>query len=879
MAELEAMDTRYDPSQCEQKWYRAWEERDYFHAEPDDSRTPYVIVIPPPNVTGVLTMGHVLNNTIQDILIRWRRMQGRQTLWMPGTDHAGIATQNVVERELAGEGLSREQLGREAFLERVWQKKEQHVSIITDQLKRLGCSCDWARERFTMDEGLSRAVTEVFVSLYEEGLVYRDQFIINWCPRCSTAISDDEAEHRELEGKLYYIKYPIRDSDEHITVATTRPETMLGDTGVAVNPADERFQELRGKTVVLPVIGRELPVVEDEFVDPGFGTGIVKVTPAHDPNDFEMGGRHDLERVVVIGEDGRMTEAAGKYEGLDRFECRAELLRDLEEQGLLDRVEDHAHAVAHCYRCDTVIEPYLSMQWFVKMKPLAQPAIRAAKDGRVTFYPPRWTAVYYNWLENVRDWCISRQIWWGHRIPAWECQDCSATTVARTAPTTCGQCGSANLVQEEDVLDTWFSSWLWPFSTLGWPEQTKELAYFYPTNTLVTAPDIIFFWVARMIMSGLQFMSEVPFSDVYLHGVVRDATGRKMSKSLGNSPDPIAVIDQFGADALRFSIILITAQGQDAFYSEDKVEIGRNFANKIWNAARLILLNLGDEDVAWPDHPYSEDDYQFEDKWILSRMTRAVRAVTTSLDKYTFNDAARAIYEFTWHELCDWYLEFIKPRLYAKETDSAARSSRRTAQRIAAYTLDNALRLLHPFMPYLTEEIWYHLGRSAPVRGRTLETQADPEASVMISQWPEPDEALEDDAVEESMQIVQDIIKGVRNIRNKMNIPEKQELPVIVSLADNSRQAEIEANQRLIAKLAGAESMEIGIDLPKPESSSVQVVGRIQVFVPLAGVIDVEAERERLESRLQKLRDQMVAVSAKLANHDFLAAVVAAGER
>ena len=863
--ELE-LSTKYSANEAETRWYDFWEKKGYFHVEPDASKKPYTIVIPPPNVTGILTLGHVLNNTLQDILIRWRRMQGFAALWLPGTDHAGIATQNVVEKRLAKQGTSRHDLGREKFIQTVWDWKNEHHSIIISQLKRLGCSCDWERERFTLDEGLSRAVAEVFVKLYEKGLIYRDVFIINWCPRCCTALSDEESEHRELTGALYYIRYPIAGSNEHITVATTRPETMLGDTAVAVHPEDARYKHLIGKKVLLPLMNREIPIIADPLVDPQFGTGAVKVTPSHDPNDFEMGRRHKLEFVTVIGEDGKMTAAAGKYQGLDRFACRKQVVKDLQALGLFEHKKEHVHSVGHCYRCDTVTEPFLSRQWFVRMKPLAEPALAAAREGKITFYPDRWTKVYFQWLENVRDWCISRQIWWGHRIPAWYCRDCGETIVAAKAPEKC-KCGSTSLDQDNDVLDTWFSSWLWPFSTLGWPDKTRELDYFYPTDTLVTAPEIIFFWVARMIMAGLEFMHEVPFRDVYLHGVVRDDTGRKMSKSLGNSPDPIAVMEQYGADALRFSMILITAQGQDAFYSEEKVQIGRNFANKMWNASRLVLMALADAPDAPAGAP-AESSLALEDRWILSRLNAITDSVTTSLERFLFNDAARGIYEFAWHELCDWYLEIIKPRLYSKETTGPEAESRRAAQAVVVHVLDSTLRLLHPFAPYLTEEIWQHLNRLRPTRG--LPVPAAAAESVMIAQWPLPHGAYTRPEIDAQVAALQDIIRSVRNIRSKMNVPERKPLDITVSAADPAIVNAVLGNEDLLKRLGYMQTLNVGVNLPKPESAAAEVIGTTQVFVPLAGLIDKDVEREKTQKQIDSAEKQIAGVQARLSKADFV---------
>ena len=690
----------YDPGAVEEKWYRFWEENQLFHAEVNPDKQPYSIVIPPPNVTGQLHMGHALDNALQDILIRWRRMQGYNTLWMPGTDHAGIATQIKVEENLAKEGLSRYDLGREAFIERVWQWKQQYGSRILNQLKRLGASCDWQRERFTMDEGCSQAVREVFVSLYEKGLIYQGNRITNWCPRCNTALSDIEVEHEDRPGHLYHVRYPVEgEAGRYVTVATTRPETILGDSGVAVHPDDERYSDVVGKKLILPLLGRKLPVVADSYVDPAFGTGAVKVTPAHDPNDFEMGLRHNLPQIVVINLDGTMSADCGKYAGMDRYQCRKALVADLEAAGYLVKIDDHNHAVGQCQRCTTVVEPLISRQWFVKMAPLAKPAIEAVESGRISFVPERFTKIYTNWLENIRDWCISRQIWWGHRIPAWYCQACGEVTVSRDTVDACPKCGGA-VEQDPDVLDTWFSSALWPFSTMGWPQQTAELRQFYPTSVLVTGYDIIFFWVARMIFMGLEFQQEIPFRHVFIHGLVRDSQGRKMSKSLGNGIDPLEVIEQYGADTLRFTLVTGNTPGNDMRFYWERVESSRNFANKIWNASRFVLMNLDGFDPQAAPGPLT-----LADRWILSRYATTVAAVTDNLDKFELGEAARAIYEFIWSEFCDWYIELAKSRLYDKENQAA----RATAQYVLWYVLGNTMKLLHPFMPFLTEEIWQHL--------------------------------------------------------------------------------------------------------------------------------------------------------------------------
>ncbi len=879
--------TRYDPASVEKRIYAFWEERGYFHADPDPERKPYTIVIPPPNVTGVLTLGHVLNNTLQDILIRWRRMQGYNALWQPGTDHAGIATQSVVERMLDAEGTSRQELGREKFLERVWQVKERHGRIINEQLRRLGASLDWRRDRFTMDEGLSRAVREVFVRLYRKGLVYRDKYMVNWCPFHQTALANDEVEHKTVQGGLWWIRYPLKDGEGGIVVATTRPETMLGDTAVAVNPNDPRYRHLVGKTVILPLMEREIPIIADDYVDMEFGTGALKITPAHDPNDFQIGRKHGLDAPCVIAPDGTMSQAAGRYAGLDRFECRKRVVEDLTALGLLERHEPYQHEVGHCYRCGTPIEPYISLQWFVRMKPLAAPARKVAEDGRVRFWPPRWKTMYFHWIDTVPDWPISRQLWWGHRIPVWYCQRCPDPNlqppdrpegppygtgglphVGAEAPEKCSRCGGSEFVQDPDVLDTWFSSWLWPFSTLGWPDETDDLRYFYPTDTLVTGPDILGFWVARMIMAGLEFLGEVPFRDVYLHGIVRDEQGRKMSKSLGNSPDPIEVIDRFGADALRFSIILITATGQDAYYSDEKVEMGRNFANKLWNAARLVLTNLA-ETQDLDRLAFSPQDLRLEDRWILSRLNRTVASVTDALERFRFNEAAMTLYDFVWHELCDWYLEVIKPRL--RDRDGGDPASRFAAQATVVWVLDNSLRLLHPFAPFITEEIWQHLGALMPRRGVEPGRFAQAAESICIAPWPQADQALLSDEAEATFALLQEVIRSIRNIRKKMRLADRSPLlRAVVSAADPQTAERVGSHAPLVCDLAALEDLQVGVGLGKPHASATAVLTGAEVYVPLEGVIDLEAERQRLRGQLEKERKFLEASDRKLANRGFV---------
>ena len=850
------LSTRYDPAEIEQKVYEFWEEGRCFHSEPDEPGETYTIVIPPPNVTDVLHIGHALNNTIQDILVRWRRMQGYNTLWLPGTDHAGIATQNRVEQHIAEDGLKRWDIGREKFLERVWEWREKYGGKIINQLKRLGCSCDWERERFTMDEGLSEAVMETFEQLYDRGLIYRGKYIINWCPRCGTALADDEVEHEDHEGHLWHIKYPLKeDRSRSVIVATTRPETMLGDTAVAVHPEDERYQEYIGKTLVLPIVGREIPVIADDWVDPEFGTGAVKVTPAHDPDDFELGLRHDLERVMVIDEDANMTHEAGtKYEDMDRYECRETLVEDLREREELAKVEPYEHSVGHCYRCHTVVEPYLSDQWFVKMKPLAKKAAAAARDGRVEFHPARWKDFYLSWLDNVRDWCISRQIWWGHRLPVYYCERCDGIAVGREEPEACPDCGSNELVQDEDVLDTWFSSALWPFSTLGWPEETEDLTTYYPTDTLVTARDILYFWVARMVMMGLEFMDEVPFSDVYIHGTILDELGRKMSKSLGNGIDPIEMIEQYGADAVRLSLIMLTAEGQDIKLSESKFQMGRNFANKVWNATRFVLMNL--EDGSTEDAP-EPSKRRFEDRWILSRLVNVAESVTDSLERFKLNEAAHTFYQFFWHEYCDWYVEMTKSRLNEDADPEAAAAARATLQTV----LDASLRLMHPFAPFISEELW-----------QKLKDMQDLEEDALISAaWPEPDSELRDETLEEQMSLLQELIRGVRHIRKEKSIEEDQPISLIASCSDQETADVIDSRRELLSDVASLGDLEVGVNLERPPKCATSVVSTVDLYVKLEGLIDLEQEVERLEKQKADVEDYLGIVKNKLENPDFCA--------
>jgi len=807
------------------------------------------MVIPPPNITGILHMGHALNNTLQDIVARYKRMRGYEVLWIAGTDHAGIATQNVVEKMLRKQNLDRQQLGREKFLEKVWQWREKYGHTIVEQLKRLGCSCDWDRLRFTMDEGLSRAVREVFVRLYNKGLIYKGHRIINWCPRCRTALSDEEVTHKELPGHLWHIKYSIEGSDGHVVIATTRPETMLGDTAVGFHPTDERYAHARGKTLLLPILGRKLRVIEDESIDPAFGTGALKITPAHDPADFELGQKHGLDFINILNEDGTLNQNAGPYAGLDRFQARSQVLKELEDRRLLLETKEHRHSVGHCYRCDTIIEPYCSDQWFVKMKPLAKPAIKAVKTKEIRFYPARWSKVYLDWMMNIKDWCISRQIWWGHRIPVWTCGDCEdkhskpTVIVAIETPKKCTSCGSTNLTQEEDVLDTWFSSWLWPFSTLGWPNQTAELKKFYPTTTLVTGYEIIFFWVSRMVMSGYEFMGKKPFSDIYIHGIVRDATGAKMSKSLGNIVDPIEIIDEFGADALRYSIISITGEGQDVYAAKERFEIGRNFANKMWNASRFALLNM---DIQKARKRPDAAEFTPVDRWILSRLQRLIKDVTDALEGYRYNEATSALYEFFWHEFCDWYLELIKPRM-----ESPA------SQWVLREILESSMKLFHPIMPFITEEIWelMHPGKAKD--------------TLMVSQWPTANPKWIDKKAEEEIQILILQVQAIRNVRSTWQLSPKDLLTVYVKTASKKHTELYKKYSDDIMHLAKVGSLKYGASITRPQQSVIASVGRIESYVVLSGLVDIEFETGRIQQALTEVEGMIKGVEAKLANESF----------
>ena len=833
----------YDPKSVEDKLYKFWVDSGFFHAEVNPDKKPYTIVIPPPNVTGQLHMGHAFDETLQDILIRTKRMQGYEALWMPGTDHAGIATQIKVEENLRKEeGLTRYDLGREEFLKRVWAWKDKFGSRIISQLKKLGTSCDWDRERFTMDEGCSKAVREVFVNLYNKGLIYKGHRIINWCPHCATALSDAEVEYETQPGKLWHIRYPLADGSGELVVATTRPETFMGDTGVAVNPNDERYKHLIGKTCILPIMNREIPIFGDEYVDMEFGTGCVKVTPCHDPNDFEMGQRHNLEQILVFNEDATVNANGGKYEGMDRYECRKAVVKDLEEGGWLVKIENHEHNVGTCYRCGTTVEPMTSAQWFVKMAPLAKPAMDVVNEGKTKFVPDRFSKTYLRWMENVHDWCISRQLWWGHRIPAFYCEDCGEMTVSKTDVCTCPKCGGTHIHQEEDVLDTWFSSALWPFSTLGWPDKTKELEYFYPTSTLVTGYDIIFFWVARMIFSGVEHMGETPFETVYIHGLVRDAQGRKMSKSLGNGIDPLEVIDQYGADALRFTLATGNSPGNDMRFSDERVQASRNFCNKIWNASRFIQMNLTidkDKAVQLPA------DLTIEDKWILSKFNTLVADVTRNIDQYELGLAAAKLNDFIWENFCDWYIEIAKTRLQTGDEN---------VQKVLCYVLSGAMQLLHPFMPFITETIWQALPHEGP--------------SVMVSAWPEYKDELHFAAEEAQMESLMDAVRAIRNRRAEMNVPPSKKAKVLIL---TEKKDTFSAGAGFFPKLAYASEIELIDAVPADAAKMASVVtGDAQIYMPMGDLIDFEAERARLGKEKSKVEADIDFVMKKLNNPKFV---------
>ena len=840
----------YSPTEIEDKWYKIWEEKGYFNAQHNSEKPGYSIAIPPPNVTGILHMGHMLNNAIQDAIIRYKRMSGFETLWIPGMDHAGIATQNKVERMLKEEGTSKEEIGYDEFLRRTWEWKEKHGGLITKQLRKLGVSLDWDRERFTMDEGLSRAVKEVFIKLYNDGLIYRGEYIVNWCPHDKTALADDEVNHIDKKGKIWEIKYRIKDTDDYVIIATTRPETMLGDTGVAVNPNDDRYKHLIGKKVILPLMNREIPVVADEYADMEFGTGVVKMTPSHDPNDFEVAKRTGLEFINIFTEDAHVNSNGGKYEGLERFAARKAILADLEAEGLLVGTKEHNHAVGHCYRCDSIIEPRVSTQWFVKMEPLAKRALEVVKNGQIQITPKRWEKVYYNWLENIRDWTISRQIWWGHRIPAYYAED-GTVFVARNMEEAKAQAKEkfgkeVSLREETDVLDTWFSSALWPFSTLGWPDKTPDLEKFFPTNALVTGADILFFWVARMVMMSLYINDEIPFSYVYLHGIIRDELGRKMSKSLGNSPDPLDLIAKYGADAIRFSFLYNTSQGQDIHFSEKLLEMGSTFANKVWNASRFVLSNLEDFDA---NAVIDEKEFKLEDRWILSKLQTASRQINEYMDKYELDSAAKVAYEFFRGNFCDWYVEIAKTRVYGQEG-----SDKTVAQYVLKTVLDKGLRMLHPFMPFITEEIWQKLGLD--------------EETIMLSEFPTENKKYVDLAAEKEFDYLKEIVNAIRNIRGEANVSPAKKIEVIFKIVNDGEKEILEHNAKILDKLANVEKYEFNTEIPA--LVGFKLVETTEIYVPLADLIDKEKEIAKLEKDIQKTQKELDRVLGKLSNEKFL---------
>ncbi|MCD6117261.1 valine--tRNA ligase [bacterium] len=874
---FDQLDKIYSPLKVEDKWYQRWLEKGLFHADAVTKKPRYTIMIPPPNVTGMLTMGHVLNNTVQDILIRWKHMDGYETLWMPGTDHAGIATQNKVEAMLKTEGLSRHDLGREKLVKRIWEWKEKYGGIILQQLKKLGASCDWERERFTMDEGLSRAVREVFVRLYEKGLIYRGRRLINWCPRCHTALADEEAPSSEKDGQFWHIAYPLTNGEGEIVVFTTRPETMLGDTAVAVHPDDKRYKKLIGETVKLPLTNREIPIIADEHADPQKGSGAVKITPAHDFDDFEVGQRNGLDLIQVIDENGFMNENAGSYRGLDRFEARRKIVDDLKGLGLLKGTEPRVIPIPKCYRCGTVVEPFLSDQWFVKMGPLAEPSIEAVRKGRIKFYPKHWEETYFHWMENIKDWCISRQIWWGHRIPAWTCPE-GHVTVSRDTPNACRECGSTELTQDPDVLDTWFSSWLWPFSTLGWPDKTDDLKAFFPTDTLATGPDIIFFWVARMIMASLEFMGDIPFTDVYFNGMIRDLSGRKMSKSLGNSPDPLWLINgadkntvkefasrnpsykkgipAYGADAIRLTMVYLTPLGGDIHFDHTLVEFGQKFCNKIWNAARFVLMNLETDRAINSVKEYKHDDALIN-RWILSRLQKVIESARQSLETYRFNDAVRSLYSFTWNEFCDWYLEMVKPALYQNEDTEM----KHRAQEVLFTVLSDILKLLHPFIPFITEEIYHAL--------LSRVGKEDVDLSLMAVRYPVMDENFIDDEAEKRLGLIQGTITVIRNIRSEMNVPPGKKAEVFLKgreyLVDIIKSGDV-----YIKSLGSVDKITAGVDLERPAGSAMGFAKGVEIFIPLGGLIDIDVEKKRIAQEIERLENFITGIERKLINRDFI---------
>lgn len=844
------LEKQYNPKNVEDRLYKSWLDKKYFHAKREADKETYTIVIPPPNITGQLHMGHALDNTLQDILIRYHRMAGYDTLWLPGTDHASIATEAKIVEAMKKEGLTKEDLGREKFLERAWDWKAQYGGRIIEQLKKMGSSCDWDRERFTLDEGCNKAVNEVFCKLYEKGLIYRGERIINWCPHCLTSISDAEVEYEDQAGHFWHLRYPFKDGSGYLELATTRPETLLGDTAVAVNPNDERYKDMVGKTLILPLVHREIPVVADDYVEMDFGTGVVKITPAHDPNDFEVGLRHNLGVINVLTPDAKITDDYPAYAGMDRYEARKAIVKDLEKEGALVEIEDYSHNVGTCYRCGTTVEPRVSKQWFVKMKPLAGPAIDAVKNGETKFIPQRFEKVYFHWLENIRDWCISRQLWWGHRIPAWYCADCGEITVSRTAPDACAHCGSQNITQDPDTLDTWFSSALWPFSTLGWPEETEDLKHYYPTNTLVTGYDIIPFWVMRMMFSGIEQTGKAPFDTVLIHGLVRDAQGRKMSKSLGNGIDPLEIIDKYGADALRFTLATGNSPGNDMRFSDERVEASRNFANKIWNAARFILMNLGENEPA----PHIPENLILEDKWILSLYNALVVGVTDSLEKFELGMAVQKLYDFIWDVFCDWYIEIAKIRLNGE--DETAKS---TVKAVLVYVMSNTLKLLHPFMPFITEEIW-----------QTLPHEGE---SIMVANWPKADSALTYAAEEAQMERIMTAIKAVRNRRAEMNVPPSKKAKVFIETAYGDTFA---AGTVFFNRLASASEVQVAEQFDGMDDAVSIITESARIYIPMDELVDFQAELKRLEKEKASVQKELDMVNGKLGNENFVSKAPAA---
>ncbi len=846
---LENLSKTYNPKDFEDRLYKYWNDNDYFKAHVDKNKKPYTIMMPPPNVTGSLHMGHALNNTLQDILIRWKRMNGYSALWLPGTDHASISTEARVVNKIKSEGKSKEGLGREGFLEEAWEWTDKYGDTIKNQLKKLGVSCDWSRDRFTLDEGLSNAVEEVFIKLYNKGLVYRGDRIINWCPSCATAISDAEVEHEDTHGHIWYIKYPIKDSERFIEIATTRPETMFGDLAIAVNPKDDRYKDLVGKTAILPLVNREIPIIEDDYVEMEFGTGAVKITPSHDPNDFEVGERHNLGQCIVINEDVTISEGYGEYSGLERYEARKKIVEDLKEEGYLIEIKEHENAVGHCERCNAIVEPLISKQWFVSMKPLAKPALEVFENGELNFIPERFGKIYTHWLEGIKDWCISRQLWWGHRLPVYYCDDCGEVIVSRTEPEKCSKCNSTNIRQDTDTLDTWFSSALWPFSTLGWPEKTEDLEYFFPTDVLITGYDIIFFWIVRMVFSSIEQMGEVPFKDIFLTGLVRDSEGRKMSKSLGNGIDPLEVIDEYGADALRLTLVTGNSPGNDMRFYTERVEANRNFANKLWNATRFVLMNLDEKNS---NEELNLDQLEEEDKWILSRLNSVIKEVTENLEKYEIGMAADRIHDFIWDEYCDWYIEMVKSRLYGEDE-----KSKKTGEKVLLYVLKDTLKLLHPFMPFITEEIWQHLpGQDTPL---------------ILSTWPKENDRLNFPQSERSIEFIKTGIRGIRNARAEMNIiPSRKSNQIFVS-KDESVKEIINMGKRYFKNLASAEEIEIRDNKEDIGEDNISVVlDKCEVFLPLKDLIDFEKEIERLEKEKEKLEGEIKRVVGKLSNKGFV---------